>query len=277
MGKCKYCAKDAGLAKAVHVECESFASETRAYITSSIRHLFAHGGEIELIKSETAKAAISAHLSSKEFTDAVIDGVVSSISTALEDGLVTKEEETNLGLLRDSFGLTQEQLDASGVYSKLVKSSILRDLCEGRIGNRCSVDGLPIALAKDEKIVWAFNHVKCYQHKTRREYKGRSQGVSIRIAKGLYWRVGEFKGVPTDVPVTDLIDNGAFVITSQACYHIGSRNTLKIKHSKLLHIDSYSDGLELQEDKASAKKLLFVGLDVWFAYNAIRNLRDMLE
>ncbi len=63
-------------------------------------------------------------------------------------------------------------------------------------GSSRSIDGnLPFNLQKTEKLVWVFQDVDYYEEKTRTQYDGGSQGVGIRIAKSMYYKVGAFRGI----------------------------------------------------------------------------------
>jgi hypothetical protein len=106
-------------------------------------------------------------------------------------------EEERLVALRDRFALTQEDLECRGAYSRVAKAGLLSDIMNGKLPDRVKIEGqLPFNLQKSEKMVWLFNNVAYLEDKTRTQYVGCSKGVSIRIAKGVYYRVGAFQGQP---------------------------------------------------------------------------------
>ena len=55
-----------------------------------------------------------------------------AVEGALEDGLVTLDEENALNRYMDHFGLTQGQMDQNGVLPQVVKAAVIRDIAEGR-------------------------------------------------------------------------------------------------------------------------------------------------
>jgi hypothetical protein len=72
------------------------------------------------------------------------------------------------------------------------------------------------------------------------QWKGRSQGTSIRVAKGVRYRVGGSNGTfqqgeerPTPT------DTGTFLITNQRFIFVGSKRTTEWAYSELI---SYADG-----------------------------------
>ena len=84
-----------------------------------------------------------------------------------------------------------------------------RDVLNGVIPRRTNVEGnLPINLQKNEEVVWVFPSCEYLEDTTRREYVGHSQGMSFRIMKGVYYRVGGFKGRPIDRTERVHIDTG---------------------------------------------------------------------
>jgi hypothetical protein len=77
-------------------------------------------------------------------------------------------------------------------------------------------------------------------------WQGGSQGVSIRVAKGMSYRVGASRGTyqqgeerPTPT------DTGKFVLTNQRCVFVGSKRTTEWAFSKLMGFSLEGEGLAL--------------------------------
>ena len=49
--------------------------------------------------------------------------------------------------------------------------------------------------------------------------------------------------------------------------------SFKIPYNKIISVNSYSNGIDLQKDGANAKPLFLEGVDAWFCYNVIANLK----
>ena len=79
-----------------------------------------------------------------------------------------------------------------------------------------------------------------------RETRGSSQGVSIRIAKGVSYRVGQMRArsvvVGTQLQVQD---TGVLAITNQRAMFVGKQRTLEFRFDKLVGIEQFADGLRL--------------------------------
>jgi hypothetical protein len=144
---------------------------------------------------------------------------------------------------------------------------------EGKIPNRIKVNGqVPFNLLKDEYLIWLYNDTNYYQEKTRTHYAGSSQGISIRLAKGLYYRVGAFRGNPVKTNQIELVDTGLLGITDKHIYFTGKRSSFRLKYSKIISFIPYDDGIGLFKDTASSKQQIFITNDGWFTYNLIINL-----
>jgi hypothetical protein len=90
-------------------------------------------------------------------------------------------------------------------------------LDNGVIPHYAQITGpMPINLQKGEQIIWLFNNVSYHAVRTKTRYVGGSHGVSIRIAKGLYYRVGAFKGERVQTKNLVLEGIGALVITNKS-------------------------------------------------------------
>jgi hypothetical protein len=173
----------------------------------------------------------------------------------------------------NSLGLGQEQLDQSGAYTTLVKAITIREVLEGKLPERFSLAGsLPFNFKKAEKLVWLFQGVGYAEERTTTRYQGSYQGVSLKVAKGVYYRTGGFRGNPIPVTTSATIDNGALAVTQKHIYFAGSSKSFRIPYSKIVTITPFSDGIGIQRDAASAKPQLFTTGDGWFAYNLLSNL-----
>ncbi len=256
----------------MHKECEQFAKETMDYFTQLTIHAFIHGGDETEIRNALENASKNACLSPEQREAAAMQALNRAVSEAMEDGIVTPEEEKNLLMLISALAIPDKTLCTSDAWEQLVKSRVLADIMEGKTPDHFEARGLTIVLQKGEKVIWAFNRVASHETRTRRHFVGGSAGVSVKIAKGVYFRSAAFRGHP--VEKTELVhaDTGAFIITNKHLFFQGAVRVVKLPVRKLAAIDPYSDGIGLQLDTASAKMRLFQNLDGKFAYNVITNL-----
>src|SRR5262249_11611448 len=143
---------------------------------------------------------------------------------------------------KNRFSLAEADLDRNGAFTKIVKAGVIRDVLNGVIPRRMKVEAnLPINLQKDEEVVWAFPGCEYLEDKTRRQYVGHSQGVSFRIMKGVYYRVGGFRGEPIDKTERVHVDTGTVVVTNENIYFAGPIKALRVPYAKIVSFQPFSD------------------------------------
>lgn len=200
-------------------------------------------------------------------------GWENAVQQFLEDGVLDANEESRLVEFKERFALSQDELDRNGAFMRTAKAGVLRGILGGVISDRVSLDGsLPINLQRGERVVWAFAGSQYLEDKTRREFVGRSQGVSVRVMRGVYYRVGAFKGHPVEHTERVLVDTGLVVVTDKNIYFAGSKKSVRIPYAKIVTFEPFSNGVGVMRDAANAKAQIFVTGDGWFTYNLVTNL-----
>ena len=106
---------------------------------------------------------------------------------------------------------------------------------------------------------------------TRRERRGTSQGVSIRVARGLYYSPRQFRSRPIEWEETVHADTGMLGLTIKHLYFAGARKRFRVRYDKIVALDSYEDGLGIMRDAQTAKPQTF-RTGGWFAYDLTPNL-----
>lgn len=76
-----------------------------------------------------------------------------------------------------------------------------------------------------------------------RDYVGGSQGVNIRIMKGISYRVGQQRGQMVSRSGMVAISDGYFIVTNKRLVFSGSRKSVSTPFGKLLDIHVFNDGL----------------------------------
>lgn len=246
-------------------------SATQAYFRDLLDHLFEYGGDMKQASIDAEGAAVAALLRPDDMRRIMAYRWQELVDKALEDHILSEEEENRLKSIVNAFALPQAVLDERGHLSKLVKAAILRDLQAGNPKTRITLDiPLPFKLQQREVLLWAFPNTRLFERITKRKITGGSTGASFRIMKGVYWRVGAFKGVPVSWEETHQTDTGLLVLTNKHILYSGSVRNQKIAYSKLALINPYADAIEIQRDATAAKPQIFRDIDGQFAYNVIQ-------
>lgn len=203
-----------------------------------------------------------------------IDKVENKILEFLEDGLITAEEEKELSKMIYKCKLSADDFVGNDNYDKYLQSLILSDLKDGKeISTKIETSHLPILMGKTEYAIWCYQNVAAYEEKTGKRYEGGSRGVSIRLCKGVYYRVGASKGHSVDYSYINPVGKGVLLITNKNIIFHGDK-TIKLPINKIITFSTYSDGIELQKDGVRAKPVTFTGFDPWFISNLLPQLKD---
>lgn len=206
----------------------------------------------------------------------LINCLEKAIYKSLDDGVVTEGEEQSIKEFINRFQLSVDELSKSEAYSKLAKGLILREILNGILPKRIRVTNqVPFNLQKNETLIWLINGVDYYTDKVRREYVGRTQGVSLRIMKGVYYRLGGFKGHPVDTVEKIYLGKGILGFTNKHLYFFNSNNSLRIRYDKIISVSPSTDGFTILKDGVTAKPQSFIDGDGWFSYNLITNLSQI--
>jgi hypothetical protein len=223
--------------------------------------------------ADALKIAGEGQIIESDLRDMVVYGWEKAVDIFFEDNILSSEENESLENYKDYYEFGQDDLDKRGYWTKLVKGAVLRDILEGKIPERVELNGsMPFILGKDEKLIWYFPKVHYLEDKIKREYVGRTQGVSVKVMKGVYYRTGGFKGNPIDTTVTAHIGTGVLAITDKNLLFASSNKSVKIPFKKILSLMPYEDGVQISRDTASAKPQYFLTGDGWFTQNLISNL-----
>ena len=199
-----------------------------------------------------------------------------AVEGSLEDGVLSLDEEASLIRYLERFGLIVSDVDGNGAHRNMVKSAAIRELAEGIIPDRMGgpVDH-PFNLMKSEKLVWLFGDVDYIETTTRRERRGTSHGLSIRVAKGLYYRPSTFRSRVHQWEENVHADTGLLGVTTKHIYFHGPAKRFRVRFDRIVSFEPYSDGIGIMRDAQTAKPQIFSVGDGWFIYNLVTNISSL--
>ncbi|WP_299247267.1 hypothetical protein [uncultured Lacinutrix sp.] len=274
MGKCTYCLKSAGIFKKVHKECEQKNKFTIQKISELSSTFFSNSNSTSL--SELKTISEESFVSEIKLIELLIGTYSEFLDKFLDDGTLTDDEEKILSEYQDKYKLTQNELEKKDLLSKTYRASILRQLINGEeLTNRITIQGnLPFKFQKSENLIWLFQNVELFEQRIKTTYKGGSQGISLKIAKGVYYRTSSFKGHPVKTMNTVPIASGMVALTNKHIYFSSGIKNFRINFNKIITIEPYSDGIGITKDGVTSKPQVFKNLDGWFCYNFIKNISE---
>ena len=157
------------------------ASGERLILEDRLAATSVHDGDEHL--QDLDEAMLEARLGPNQRKRILIRAWETAVEGALEDGLVSLDEENALAKYADHFALTQKELDGNRAQTSLVQAAVIRDITQGIIPQRQNVRGhMPFNLMKSEQLVWVIQDVDYLETVVRRERQGTSHGLSIKSA-----------------------------------------------------------------------------------------------
>ena len=110
-----------------------------------------------------------------------------------------------------------------------------------------------------ERFFFSTDAVLFAEH-TYRKWRGGIQGVSFRVVRGVYYRVGGTRGHSYNESVTEPDDRGTLALSDQRVLFIGKKRTIDVPLRSIASIQPFKDGLQVSIPN-KAPILLHTGSD----------------
>lgn len=291
MGKCKHCGEKAGFLRWSHPECvvahreaERKAREMRKasepkfkqFIQETIaaREVADLDGLINGVAAASKEAA-DGHFPVEEQCTWAAEAMNEALDDHLDDGALSEEEETGVFAVMKGLPFGDDHDGRDAFNSRLYRAHVLRRILNGEdvkdVANFKLAGHMPFNLMKSETLIWAKYGVDFQEERTSTHYEGGSQGFSVRVTKGVYYRFGGFKGHKVQEHNMEYIDTGLFGLTNKHLYFHGERKTFRTRLDRIVALDPYQDGIGVRKQGVTARPQIFVGIDGWFAFNLIKH------
>lgn len=190
-----------------------------------------------------------------------------------EDNILSDEEEIIVRSAINSFKISPSY-DEDLWFMKFTKYLILKDLMNGILPDRIDFIGSSVNIQKDESIIYAENGVVFSQPFTTTIRKGNSSSVSVRVAKGVYYKTGSFQSIPVTNTELKIVGEGNLYLTNKNIYFVSTQTSVKIPYNKVINYLPEPEAIEIQKD-GSSKPYRFSLIDGWFVYNFVNNIGNI--
>lgn len=270
MADCAICGKPAGMFRSVHQDCVHARDQAKRDIALAFSKmmLVESPPDPKIFKAIIEKLGEAGHLDRQTLRSEVLSGLKISLDTALADVSFSQTELQRFESILSAFDFGTIEIDEAGIRPTLVKSLVLKDLTEGRLSTRLTINGgISIVLKKDEVIQWLFNGVSLSSSRTRVGYKGGSQGFSFRLMQGVSYNVGAHKGERVERSEMLSLGTGDLAITNKAIYFISPGQTKKTTLTSIVAVDAYDDGIVVTPTRG--KPQIYLMEEPLFASNLI--------
>jgi hypothetical protein len=163
-----------------------------------------------------------------------------ALRDVLTDGVLTQPREAHIEKLGSALGVNFGEL--SNRNFPLFEEVVVARINDGR---PVFTEDSPL-ITKPGETTYASFAVALMKEVVDRQMRGGSHGVSVHIAKGVNYRVGQVRAHSVVVG-THLVaqDSGTLVVTDRRAVFMGTKKTLEFRRDRLVGIQQYTDGLRL--------------------------------
>ena len=259
-----------GSDKDYYLAYEEFKEKEDRDIVLKVEEMIMNGSTAENILSVIANecpGSTKTRVLKKAFNEVFAD-----ITNSSEINL---DKERIINSLRMQSGLSVEEFQSLSNYSDYVKTLQVQDILQGHTPDRFTSKGIPINLQKNEKPIWAFNNTDYYEEKVKRSHVGVTSGLSIRLAKGVYYRVGAFRGETVEKSNLKYLYTGTMVLTDKNIYFYSREKSMRLPYSKIVSYIPFEDSIGIQLDRINTKPVYIKNIDGRFAYNIVSNINNL--
>lgn len=118
----------------------------------------------------------------------------------------------------------------------------------------------PVILKKDETISFIMENINLQEPRAVRQTHAAYGGPTIRVAKGVSFKLGGASARSESHDEIRPIDQGKLILTTKRLIFIGAKRTLNIDLRKIMAVEAYKDGIESQRENKQ-KPEYFTGTD----------------
>jgi hypothetical protein len=119
----------------------------------------------------------------------------------------------------------------------------------------------PFNLKAGETPLMFFGSVEYSKETISRGNQGGYGGMSVRVARGVYYHFGGFKGQRTETSALQEIDYGGMLVTTQNMYFGGQHTSFRIPYSHVVSFRAEPSGIAFFRDTGNAKAEVFTMLE----------------
>lgn len=214
-------------------------SAHRANYAAAVERLAAPGADVKGILASLPDSGDYNGRDLQAINDRAFTGIIEAM---LADDVLDETEETNLVAAAGALGITPDRMNAD--FKPLLERMVVARVNDGRLPVLDAAD-VRIRLTAGE-LCHLTTNASLMKWEAVKEWQGRNNGFSFRVAKGVYYRTGQTRGhIVTTGQKLAIEDTGVLTVTSKRAVFTGSRKALEFDYRKLLDIEVFSDGIKL--------------------------------
>ena len=186
---------------------------------------------------------------------AAVAAVQSAFTSAVADRRYTQSEEAHVAALAKSLDVTIQHDESTAAL--VARFRLMAEIEDGHLP---TID-VPILLQRGETCHFsgAARHHEIKALTKRINYSGPT--ASIKLMKGVRWRVGSISVQKVTTDVMTQLDAGILYITSKRLFFDGTKKNTSIPLGKVSSFTVFKDGLQIE--KESGRDTYFLGSADW--------------
>lgn len=198
------------------------------------------------------------------------NAIQSYVNRMIEDGEVSPQEEEELNQAAKSLAINVEMSEESRLALEKLR-------LVWRINHEELQTIEPDIILQKKELCYYMQKVDWYEHRAVKSSVGYG-GLSgrIKIAKGIYYRVGKMGLNVHSTQEMTKIDTGKVYITNKRLIFAGGLKNTSIPFSKIINLQPYKDGIEIIKDSGKSPLLAFSNDVDIFTATLTRAISDSL-
>lgn len=181
--------------------------------------------------------------------------VQAEFDRATEDHRFSPEEDEHLVNLAENLGVKHSYDDRT--KDLLERYKLLWRISQGEVPAILA----PIRLQRGEDCHWCSPASLHEQRTVTRRIGYSGPTARVRIAKGVYWRMGNLGVSRTTEDVLKLLDQGTLYLTNKRLLFDGANKTTNVTLKRIINFTVYSDGLRIEKDSGKDQVYQFDNTD----------------
>jgi hypothetical protein len=281
MADCLICGKPLGFWHWHHAACESALASAKSDIETIFVGFTVNLNDNTAPSPVSLQESVSRRAQQFGFTEdavsqVVLAGLTRAAKTAFADRDVSDKELEKIATIFATFNIDPHTIAGTAAYAILAQAMTLRNLRRGVLPKRLrSGADSSLVLKEGEQIIWSFDNSARLEMKTSAHFEGSSQGVSIRIVKGISYRVGVMKGRRVETTSLANCGAGSLLVTNKRVQFLSPAGNKSIDISAIDVVERYSDGIGITPKHGKAQ--IFTGVEPLFAADLILSAAGFTE
>jgi hypothetical protein len=276
MANCRYCGQKAGLLRSEHQECRQRHDRATTMIPGFFGKMLTSQLSTDKFSELLRGTAETSYVQRDELISLSKAAITNTVDSILKDRPVAIAEAQRIIELTDT--LEAAFSESFELNDKLVKTSIISELYDGRIPDPVSVVGpMPFELGRGETILWIFNHVSLFRITTDDTLGGIRIDVTEQT-KEPYFGPAALESRHAPVNGSSGEAQGDLILTNRNLHFVQSEETrTRIPIARIQVLAAYREGIHVIANPDKKRAPLFVLNDAWFAANVVGRLIAMVH